>query len=111
METTNFEESFRAAQAEAFRVASEHGFHEGEVNDGLCLCLVHSEISEALQALRDGNPRDTHCPEHSALEVELADAVIRIMDYAGAKGLNLAGAIAAKMRFNEGRPYRHGKRF
>ena len=51
-----------------FQIAKAHGWHDGELNDGECLALIHSEISEALQALRDGNPADTHCPDYSALE-------------------------------------------
>lgn len=42
---------------------------------------------------------------------ELADAVIRIADLAGALGIDLDRAIAEKMAFNEKRPYKHGKKF
>lgn len=42
---------------------------------------------------------------------ELADAVIRIADLAGALGIDLDAAIGEKMAFNENRPYKHGKRF
>lgn len=48
----------------------------------------------------------------SGVEAELADAVIRIMDYAHARSLDIAGAIIAKMGYNRTRPMRHGgKRF
>lgn len=106
-----FEKLFREAQAEVFLIAKDHGFHERDIDDGRILCLIHSEISEALEALRKGNPQDEHCPAYSSLEVELADAIIRIMDYAGMRGLDVAGAIRAKMAYNKTRPYKHGKKF
>ena len=47
----------------------------------------------------------------SSLEEELADVVIRIMDYSFGKDLDIAGAILAKMEYNESREYMHGKSF
>lgn len=67
------------------------------------LCLTHSEISEAMEGHRKGL-MDDKLPHRSMLEVELADAVIRIADLAGAMGLDLGGAIAEKMAFNAVRP-------
>lgn len=67
------------------------------------LCLIHSEISEAMEGHRKGL-QDDKLPHRRALEVELADAVIRIADLAGAMGLDLGGAIAEKMDFNAHRP-------
>ena len=106
-----FKIAFAEATKEAHEIALRHGFHDKPAEDGTVLCLIHSEISEALEALRHGNPPDKHCPEYSGVEVELADAVIRIMDYAGLRGWDIAGAIIAKMRHNEGREYKHGKKF
>ena len=63
------------------------------------LCLVHSEVSEAMEGLRKNLP-DDKLPHRPMIEVELADAVIRIADLAGALGLDLGGAIAEKMAFN-----------
>lgn len=111
MTIQQFKPVFDYVVQKVYQTAKEHGFHEGKNNDGEVLCLIHSEISEALQALRDGNKPDAHCPQFSSLEVELADAVIRIMDYAGAANLDIAGAIIAKMVYNETRPYKHGKKF
>ena len=67
------------------------------------LCLIHSEISEAMEGARKSLP-DDKLPHRQMIEVELADAVIRISDLAGALGLDLGGAIADKMRFNSTRP-------
>jgi hypothetical protein len=63
------------------------------------LCLVHSEISEAFEGERKGL-MDSHLPHRPSGEVELADAVIRIFDLAGAKGYDLGGAILEKMEYN-----------
>lgn len=63
------------------------------------IALIHSEVSEALEGLRKGKV-DEHCPEFTGEEVEMADAVIRIMDYAGARQLRLGGALVAKMAYN-----------
>lgn len=67
------------------------------------LCLIHSEISEAMEGHRKGL-MDDKLPNRKAIEVELADAVIRIADLAGALGLDLGSAIAEKMAFNAERP-------
>jgi len=67
------------------------------------LCLVHSEVSEAMEGHRKGL-MDDKLPHRPMIEVELADAVIRIADLAGALGLDLGGAIAEKMAFNAVRP-------
>ena len=63
------------------------------------ICLSHSELSEAMEGHRKGL-KDDKLPHRSMLEVELADAVIRIADLAGALDLDLGGAIAEKMAFN-----------
>lgn len=103
-----FRLAFDSQIVNAHRIAREHGWHDEEHEDGTRLALIHCEISEALQALRDGNRADKHCPDFSSLEIELADVVIRIMDYAGLQNLDIAGAIIAKMHYNETRPYKHG---
>lgn len=63
------------------------------------LTLVHSEVSEAMEGHRKGL-MDNHLPHRPMAEVELADAVIRIADLAGAMGYDLGGAIAEKLAYN-----------
>jgi NTP pyrophosphatase (non-canonical NTP hydrolase) len=77
-------------------------------NDGEMIALMHSELSEALEGYRHGNPPSDHISEFSALEEEMADVVIRVMDYAQARNLNVAMAIIRKLEFNAGRGYKHG---
>lgn len=67
------------------------------------LALIHSEVSEAMEGHRKGL-MDDKLPHRPAIEVELADAVIRIADLCGALQLDLGGAIAEKMQFNASRP-------
>lgn len=72
------------------------------------IALMHSELSEMLEGVRKP-AQDSHCPEFTSEEVELADLLIRAADYAGARNLRIVEAILAKMKFNESRPYKHGK--
>ena len=92
------------------------------------LMLVVTEIAEAAECVRDdqfeqtgGVPasetpggfgviggKDVTKPE--GMVTELADAVIRILHLCDAMGLDLDAAIEAKMAYNEGRPYQHGRK-
>lgn len=63
------------------------------------LCLIHSEISEAMEGDRK-SLMDDKLPHRPMREVELADAVIRIFDLAGAYNMDIGGAIAEKMAYN-----------
>lgn len=76
---------------------------KGKRNVGEMLCLVHSEISEAMEGHRK-NLMDDKLPHRPMIEVELADAMIRILDLAGGLDLDLAGAMAEKLQFNTQRP-------
>jgi NTP pyrophosphatase (non-canonical NTP hydrolase) len=84
-----------------------------KVNVGEKIALIHSELSEALEAARQPVAlQDKHCPAFSNFSIELADAAIRIFDLAGALGIPLGAAMLAKMKANEKRSHRHGgKRF
>lgn len=66
------------------------------------LCLIHSEVSEAMEGARKNLP-DDKLPHRPMIEVELADAVIRILDLCGALNLDLEGAINEKRAYNSKR--------
>lgn len=82
------------------------------------IALMHSELSEALEAIRK-DLNDDKLPHRKGEEVELADCIIRIMDYAGLYELDLAGAILEKIAYNqqradhkpENRRQENGKKF
>lgn len=98
----------------AYKTACEHGWHEEEYSNEHYLCLVISELMEALEADRKRmnafrNPfedfisRFTKDPEHAykvafdeyikdTVEDELADAVIRLLDWHGVYGIQLDGS-------------------
>ncbi len=93
----------------------KHGFWEGisQRNPLVKLMLTNCELAEAVESIRkntSSNPCNKPGLEHiTALEEEIADAVIRLLDFAEAYNLNLARAIIAKHEYNRSRPFRHGK--
>lgn len=97
------------AQALAHKTATDAGWYvdldTGEPitrNFGEVVALMHSELSEALEADRKGL-MDDKLPHRDGREVEFADCIIRILDTAAALGLDVAGAVIEKNRFNKER--------
>jgi NTP pyrophosphatase (non-canonical NTP hydrolase) len=78
-----------------------------ERNMGEMLMLVVSEIAEAMEADRK-QLMDDKLPHRNGVEVELADALIRIFDIAGHLEFDLEGAYREKMEYNRTR-YDHSK--
>jgi NTP pyrophosphatase (non-canonical NTP hydrolase) len=79
-------------------------------NKGELLALIHSEVSECLEGERK-NLMDDHLPHRRMAEVELADILIRVLDYAGGFGYDLGGAFVEKMAFNAERAdHKHEQR-
>ena len=99
-------------------LAKEAGWHDKHREVGTMLALIHSEVSEALEGFRK-DLNDDHLTNRKMAEVELADAVIRIFDLAGAQGFDLGGALVEKLKYNqkrqdhkkENREAKNGKKF
>ena len=80
--------------------ARNHGWWETQRPVPEILCLIHSEVSEALEAYRN--------QDIDNFREELADIAIRLLDAAEGYGINLYEEIIKKHEINKGRPYRHG---
>jgi hypothetical protein len=104
--------SWNVLAAAMHDINKEHGFYDdfgGTLPEhAMRVALIHSELSEALEAMRKGNPKDSHIPEFTGVEAEMADAVIRIMDFGVAARQRIAEAIITKTLYNNERPHRHG---
>lgn len=97
------------AQYLAHKTATDAGWYTNpqtgekiERNFGEVIALMHSELSEALEADRK-DLMDDHLPHRKGVEVELADCIIRILDTAAALDLDVAGALVEKNRYNQQR--------
>jgi NTP pyrophosphatase (non-canonical NTP hydrolase) len=116
--------------------AVEHGWWDEPRTFGEIIALCHSELSEALEAYRNGDEptkiyfpcthkhdfgcsypacspeKCRHYPESrnrpEGIPIELADCIIRILDYCGQEGIDIEEAVRLKMQYNKTRPYRHG---
>ncbi len=69
---------------------------------GIKLALIHSELSEALEGHRKDR-MDDHLPHRPAVEVEFADAIIRILSLAHWMNLDVGGALVEKLEYNRKR--------
>ena len=120
-----------------FMANSDKGFHDEPKELGVFLMLMVSELAEALESDRKGNEcrldrfleiEPTINADHAkggdqiwkenfeeyikdTVEDELADTIIRILDYCGSKGIDIHKHMELKMKYNSLRPHKHGKSY
>lgn len=86
-------------EANGWNITRPEDWHDTYKIPGV-LALIHSEVSEALEAFR--HDQREHFPE------ELADILIRVLDCAAGLGIDLDSAVAMKLEKNRHRGVRHG---
>lgn len=112
--------------------AKAKGFYDNKKNIGEMLCLIHSEVSEALEADRNKTYCKLDKPGENVLmgwrddvdfqidykdkvkgsfEEEMADIIIRVLDMCAFKEIDLDLHVKAKMRYNSSRKFMHGKSY
>lgn len=97
---------------EIHKIAVEHGWWDEERSFGEIVALCHSELSEALEADRRGEAMvEERDGKPEGVAVEMADCLIRILDWFGRVGIDPEIVVKEKVEYNRGRPYRHGKRY
>ena len=100
--------AIREMQTEIHSIAREHGWWDTPRETGTIYMLAVTELAEAMEGYRAGNPCSDKIAPFSQEEEEIADVIIRLLDYAEHRGFEIEKALAAKMAYNKTRPYRHG---
>lgn len=114
-----FKDTLDVVAESCWRNSEDHGFHAArkvsdpdktirDMSDATALMLIVSEVAEAMEALRHGNPPSDKIVAFSGMEEELADACIRIFDLCVSRGFLIGDAILAKMAYNQAREFMHG---
>lgn len=111
--------------------AVAHGFWDEDRPLSEVLMLIVSELAEALEEARAGDKMNGRiscmhyysgegyvssaptncCKKPEGIVVEVADALIRILDWFGHEGIDIEGIVREKHEYNKTRPYKHGKKF
>lgn len=106
--------SVKALAEDIHSVAKSQGFWKRNKsrNLGEGIALIHLELSNALEAMRVGSPANKHLPMYKQEEVELADAVMRILDFAEGNNLKVVEALFDRLELNRvSRGRQNGKKF
>lgn len=109
-ESSKFSSSFNRVAYLLAQTAKLKGFHKNTPDPAALIALMHQELSECLDFVRKPDLVDDHIPEIDGQSLEMADLIIRAMDYGVRFDLDIANAIIEKARYNTTRPYMHGKK-
>lgn len=93
-----------------YNVSVSKGWWGTDTNDGAICARIHGEVSEIMEALRYDNPESDHI-EMSLAEEEIADVILMCLEFAKFKNWDVFNALSLKTKFNENRPFKHGKKF
>jgi NTP pyrophosphatase (non-canonical NTP hydrolase) len=110
---SEFVQAMNALAREVHENARAKGFYDNPPSPAERIALIHSEASELLESYRKGFEDEPS--SHAGLmlseeEEEMADIVIRVMDFAASRGVDLGKAIVAKHLYNTNRPRMHGNK-
>ena len=105
-----FISKFRIVAKRAAAIAKAKGWEVSNdpVHLTAMIALMHTELSEAVEAVRHDNPPSNYIPKYTGIEEEFADVIIRIMHVAHCLDYRVAEALITKLEFNRTRPYKHG---
>jgi NTP pyrophosphatase (non-canonical NTP hydrolase) len=97
--------------AEVHEIAKSKGWWDEEKSFGDLTALIHSEVSEAFEEHRNHHKPDEiyfNGDKPEGIPIELADAVIRILDVCARYKIDFDAAVRQKIEFNKTRPIKHG---
>lgn len=123
-ENQPFRQTFRDLQDLMNEIAVTKGWHNPTKTFGEQVVMMHSELSEVIEAFREPNSNvaevytfektihqmmvANYTVKPEGVPIEFADLVIRMLDTCSHYNIDLIDAIILKALYNTTRPHRHG---
>lgn len=107
-------ESLNEAAKAVHKNARNKGWWDGGRQFTDVIALIHSEVSEALDEYRNGHEYTEIYyignigTKPEGVPIEMADIILRVLDFCGHAGIDIEEALRLKMAYNDSRPFRHG---